>query len=419
MTEERTAVEGLRDFRLRSRAWLRENMPSQREASTWIADDVARWQRARELQRKLFEGGFAGLCFPAAYGGRGLTPAYQRVLDEETAGYEMPVLLNVPTFGIIGATLLEFGTEEQKRRYLPPMLRGEEVWVQFLSEPTGGSDLAAVMTRATRDGDAFVLNGSKIWSSGAYAADLGICVARTDWNVPKHQGITVLIVEIDQPGVSVDRVRGVAGDNEFCQEFFDDVRIPAENVVGEVDEGWTVVRGLLAHERASMGGASPYVSGGNRVPGQGAEAYLMDLAKATGKTLDPHVRQLVAEAHVLSLVQAQTSGRIIAGMATGHFAPASGALLRLMGARVGVRRSDMALEIAGAGATAWQSQDPSGQVGVRFLGRQGSELGGGSTEIQRNIISERVLGMPREYAADRDVPFNQVRRNTMPTRGGT
>ena len=417
MTESHAAPEDLEAFRGRARAWLLENMPPQNGSRAWIADDMARWQRARELQRTLFDGGFAGLCFPAQYGGQGLSLAHQRVFDEETAPYEMPILFNVPTFGIIGATLLDFGTEEQKKRYLPAMLRGDEAWVQFLSEPTGGSDLAAVMTRATPDGDAFILSGSKIWSSGAYAADYAICVARTDWDVPKHQGITVLIVEVDQPGITVDRILGVAGDNEFCQEFFDDVRIAAENVLGEVDDGWTVVRGLLAHERASMGGASPYVSGGNPVPGQGLQSDLMDLARATGSRGDPRVRDLVAEAHVLHLVQGQTARRVTAGMANGHFPPTSGALLRLMGARSAVRRADIAIEIAGVGAAAWKQGDTTGQAGIRFLARQGSELGGGSTEIQRNIISERVLGMPREYAADRDIPFNQVRRNAMPTRG--
>ena len=418
MTEQDGQREDLEGFRLRARNWLAESMPPERARSDYIVDDMARWQHARELQARLFEGGFAGLGFPAEYGGQGLSRAHQRVFDEETAGYEMPTLFNVPTFGIIGATLLEFGTEAQKKHYLPAMLRGEEAWVQFLSEPTGGSDLASVMTRATRDGDDFILSGSKIWSSGAYAADFGLCVARTRWDVPKHQGITVLIVEIDQPGVSVDRILGVAGDNEFCQEFFDDVRIPAENVVGEVDDGWTVVRGLLGHERASMGGASPFVSGGSPVPGQAQQTDLIDLVVATGRTEDPRIHQLVAEAHVQGIVQGQTSRRVTEGMMTGHFPPPAGALLRLMGARDAVRRSDIMIEIAGAGAAAWSQGDLAGQVGIRFLARQGSELGGGSTEIQRNIISERLLGMPREFAADRDIPFNQVRRNAMPTREG-
>ncbi len=410
--------EDVQAFRLRARVWLAENMPLEPEQPRSHAD-AARWPRAKELQRLLFDAGFAGLCFPKEYGGQGLSRAHQQAFDEEVTPYEMPLTLNVPTFGIIAATLLEFGDEVQKKRYLPPILRGDEVWVQLLSEPTGGSDLASVMTRATPDADGFVLSGSKVWSSGAYAADYGICVARTNWDLPKHDGISVLIVKMDEPGVTVERIRGVAGDDEFCQEFFDDVRIPAENVIGQVDAGWTVVRGLLAHERNSMGGASPYVSGGGLVP-QSRQDEIVALAQRLDLTGDIRVRQLVAEAHILSLVQDQTSRRVTGAMTRGELGPPAGAILRLMGARVSVRRADIALEIAGAGAGVWPADDPDGgQVGDRFIARQGSELGGGSTEIQRNIISERVLEMPREPAADRGIPFSQVRRNAMPSQQGS
>ena len=416
MTDRSGALEDLAAFRLRARAWIARNLRPL-EDTDWEPDETARWQRTRRVQRTLFDGGFAGLCFPKEYGGQGLSGAYQRVFDEETAAYELPVLINVPTLGIIAPTILESGSEAQKKRYLPKILSGEEVWVQFLSEPAGGSDLASVITRATRSGDDFILNGSKVWSSGAYAADYALCVARTNWDVPKHDGISVLIVKIDQPGVRVDRIVGVAGDREFCQEFFDDVRIPAENVVGPVDGGWSVVRGLLANERKSMGGGSIYVPGARRTPTlRQARAGARGLAEATGTTGDPRVRQLVAEEHVLGIVFDHLSRHVAAGMATGHYPPPASALLRLMGARNGVRRTDIALEIAGSSAGAWRSGDPTGDAGLAFLGRQGSELGGGSTEMQRNIISERLLEMPREYAADRGVPFKDVSRNATPKR---
>jgi alkylation response protein AidB-like acyl-CoA dehydrogenase len=413
-----TDVEPVSAFRVRARKWLLGHMPPH-PGTAWIADDTARWRRARELQRRLWDGGFAGLCFPREYGGQGLTPSHQKAFDQEAAACEMPVLIDIPTIGIIAPTLLDFGSEEQKQRHLPGILRGDEVWVQLLSEPTGGSDLASVITRATPDGGGFLLNGSKIWSSGAYAADYGLCVARTNWDVPKHDGITVLIVAIDQPGVTVERIRGVAGDDEFCQEFFDDVRIPAENVVGRVGAGWTVVQGLLGHERNAMGGSSPYVGGPNRGATPGARTDLASLARSLGRSRDPLVRQCVGEGRTLALVQEHTSRRVMGAMARGELPPAAGAILRLMGARHGVRRADLALEIAGAGAGVWRAGDAAGAIGVRYLARQGSELGGGSTEIQRNIVSERVLGMPREPAADRGVPFKDVRRNAMPTRGRT
>ena len=413
MSDAQGPVEEPEAFRLRARAWLAENMPLRPVDQ----GHVRNFERCRELQRMLYDGGFAGVCFPAEYGGLGLSLDHQRVLDEESLNYEMPLALNVPTFGIIGATLVEFCNHEQKQRFLPPMIRGEHVWVQFLSEPTSGSDLASLMTRATLDGDHFVLNGSKIWSSGAHAADYGICVARSNWNVPKHDGITVLLVKIDSPGVTVEQIIDTRGGSEFCQEFFDDVRVPVENVIGEVDGGWTVVRGLLAHERNAMGNASPLTSGLDMMGNEPAESDILELALAMGRANEFDVRQLVAEDFTLRFVQKEMSKRIALGMESGKMPPTAGALLRLMGARAAVRRSDMALSIAGSGAIAWKEGDPASEIGTRFVGRQAAEMGGGTTEMQRNLISERLLQMPRELAADRGIPFNQVRHNAMPRQG--
>jgi alkylation response protein AidB-like acyl-CoA dehydrogenase len=272
--------------------------------------------------------------------------------------------------------------------------------------------------RATRDGDDFVLNGSKVWSSGAHAADYGILVARSNWDVPKHDGITVLLVKIDQPGITVEQIVDTGGGTEFCQEFFDDVRVPVANVLGTIDGGWTVVRGLLAHERNSMGNASIYMSGLQMAPTENVRSEIMELALSTGQAADPEVRQIVGEDYALRFVQEEAARRVGAGMRTGHFPPTAGALLRLMGARAAVRRSDMAVAIAGAGAAAWHEGDPTQWVGTRFIGRQAAEIGGGTTEMQRNLISERMLMMPRELAADRGVPFNEVRHNATPSHGG-
>ena len=245
-------------FRTHTRRWLAAHMPRRdpdadpRAAMT--SDEHDRFSRARMLQRTLYEGGFGGLAFPEAYGGAGLTPAHQQVLVEEAADYEMPVRFVMPTIGIIAPTLLDFGTESQKRAHIAPMLRGDHLWVQFMSEPTGGSDMAGATTRATRDGDVFVLSGSKIWSSGAHLRDHAMCLARTNWDVPKHRGLSMLAIEIDQPGIEVVRIRQVDGSAEFCQEFFDDVPIPASAVVGAVDDGWAVATRMLFHERNAVGG---------------------------------------------------------------------------------------------------------------------------------------------------------------------
>ncbi|HVT75676.1 MAG TPA: acyl-CoA dehydrogenase family protein [Acidimicrobiales bacterium] len=402
------------EFRARARDWIRSNLEPMDDFER--ADVPGRRDHERALQRKLYDAGFAGICFPAEYGGLGLPPAYQRAFTEEAAGYDMPSSLNVPTFGILAATLLDFGTDEQKRRHIPALLRGEELWVQFLSEPSGGSDLAGVLTRADRDGDVFVLNGSKIWSSGAHECDYAMILARTNWDVPKHRGLTMFILKIHQPGVQVEQIRQVDGSMEFCQEFFDDVHIPVADVVGEIDDGWTVATRLLTHERAAVGGASIYTSGRSvgHDPGYSATDNLItQLVTSTGQASNDHVRQLVAEAHVRQLVSAALSRRIGHGLANGKLSGQAGAIMKLFSANGVIRRSEIGLEIAGAAAAAWAPGDePPTRAAAEFsLWRQSTSLGGGSNEIQRNIISERVLGMPREYAADREIPYREVKRS--------
>jgi alkylation response protein AidB-like acyl-CoA dehydrogenase len=406
--------ESVEAFRLRARAWLAEHLPP--------ADDgmarrtiPGRWDEERKLQRTLWDGGFAGICFPAEYGGLGLSPAHQRAFTEESYPYDMPYALNVPTFGILAATLIDFGTEAQKERYLPKILMGEELWVQFLSEPSGGSDLAGCLTRADRDGDVFHLSGSKIWSSGAMDADYAMCLARTNWDVPKHRGLTMFIVKIHQPGVTVERIRQVDGSMEFCQEFFDDVPVSIDDVVGEIDDGWTVASALLVHERLAVGGGSPYLSG--RSGGHDSaddDDPLVDLVREQGRQQDPLVRRLLAEAHIRKTVHHQLNDRLTAGMRSGKVPGPAGSIMKLFGAVNTMRRSEISLTIAGPSAAAFpdlgEVRSPGEQIGVFSLVRQGGSLGGGSNEIQRNIISERLLGLPREHAADREVPYREVRR---------
>ncbi len=406
-------VEPVEGFRERARAWLAEHMPPLPAGQSWNYIPEGRREVERKLQRTLWDGGFAGICFPAEYGGLGLTPEHQRAFTEESTPYDMPFSFNVPTFGILAATLIDFGTHEQKARHLPAILKGEELWVQFLSEPSGGSDLAGVLTRAERDGDVYVLNGSKIWSSGAFESDYAMVLARTNWDVPKHRGLTMFIMKIHQPGVTVEQIRQVDGSMEFCQEFFDDVAIPAADVVGEVDDGWTVATRLLVHERHAVGGGSPYLSGryGNLDESGGDDRFLR-LAQSSGQTSDQRVRSLAVEGYVRQLVGRHLVGRLTQGMASGTVAPAAGSVLKLFSATNNIRRIEISLEIAGEGAAVYPTDQRTlgEEVGEMSLLRQGLSLGGGSNEIQRNIISERLLGMPREFAADRDVPYREVRR---------
>ncbi len=405
-------VEPVEAFRARLRAWLPDNLPPEPDGTLVRTDE--RWAHERVLQRRLWDGGFAGVRVPRECGGLGLTEEHRRAFNEEAAGYDLPFSFNVPTLGILAATLIDAGTHEQKLRHLPAILKGEELWVQFLSEPSGGSDLAGCLTRADRDGDVFVLSGSKIWSSGAYVADYAMCLARTNWDVPKHRGLTMFIVEIHQPGVTVEQIRQTDGSTEFCQEFFDDVPIPVSAVVGEVDDGWSVANRLLVHERMAVGGGSPYTVGRSskhEVGDDGAE--LVDLIRRRGLEDDHHARLLLGEATVRSMVGSALIERLTAGMASGALPGSAGSVMKLYGAEAVIRRAEIGLELSGEDAVAWPTggETAGARFGMHSLGRQGAALGGGSNEIQRNIISERLLGMPREAAADRDVAYRDVRRS--------
>ena len=290
----------------------------------------------------------------------------------------MPTLFNVPTLSILAPTLLDFGTEEQKERHIPAILRGEELWVQFLSEPSGGSDLAGLVTQATRDGDVFILNGSKIWSSGAYRSDYAMCLARTDPHVPKHQGLTMFIVKIHQPGIEVQPISMVNGLAEFCQEFFDDVAIPAENVIGagqrRMDGGLTAPlpragrrgRGIALRQRCGHG---------PRRRGRTASRTWSTWPGPPARPTIRVVRQLVAEARVNDRVQAQLTERVTLGIRTGALPAPAGSLSRLFAATNGERRHDIGLEIAGSGAGAWVEGDPAGAWGALLPDASGRQPG--------------------------------------------
>jgi len=444
-TDQEATIESVESFAERATAWIPEHLPRpgtrgddnpvDRRLAEHGGDPDDHIARARALQGILFDGGFAGICYPAAYGGQGLTPRHMQAFNAACRGYDMGGLnIYGMTFGMIGPTILEFGTEEQKLRHVPAFLSGQNVWIQFLSEPTGGSDLASVLTRADRDGDEWVINGSKIWTSFGDFGDWGLLVARTNWDVPKHSGITVLLVPVHSAGLEVVPLRLVSGQTGFCQEYFTDVRVPADHVLGAIDDGWTVASRLLVHERNSVGGGSQfweappgatYAGEGGGLGGSpegGASARrgprddLADLARARGKSDDAHTRQLVAEAYAAAKVGSQLGPRVSTAMAKGVLPPPGGSFLKLFNTSNQVRRSDISMAIAGSPAVAWDADDhASAARGIGFLGRQAGSILSGTSEIQRNIISERVLGLPREPSLDSKVLFREVRHNRMPS----
>lgn len=410
MTAEST--ETVAEFRSRAKAWLAENMPPQEpdQAAQLERDAEASWVRARELQKRLYDGGFAGICFPREYGGLGLGYEYKKAFDAESVGYEIPLLLNVPSFAICCATILDMGSEEQKRTHIRAALRGDEVLVQLLSEPSGGSDLAGVITRAERRDGRWIINGAKTWSTWAFAADYGLCLARTDWTVPKHEGLTMFLLPLRHPGITINRIQQVNGSVEFCEEFFDDVEVGDDAVVGEPGKGWEVASRQLYHERRSMGDGSEYTSGPGISEAEDVSVDLLSLVERTSQGDSERVREMIGRALVHRTVHAQLSEHVFHAVAAGKLPPTAGSIIRLSMAAVHDVETDTALAVAGPAAVV---EDDAGQldIGTRYLGRQIASIGGGTTEMARNVIGERVLDFPRENAADRGVPFNQVRRN--------
>ncbi|OBA78598.1 acyl-CoA dehydrogenase [Mycobacterium sp. 1164966.3] len=403
-------TESVAEFAARARAWLADNMPRIDPKSPPAAprDDERSWQRARELQKRLHAGGFAGICFPREYGGLGLDYEYQRAFDEESLYYEMPLILNTPTFTICCATLLDTASEEQKTQHIAAALRGDEILVQLLSEPSGGSDLAGVITRAERQGDRWVLNGAKTWSTSAFAADYGLCLARTNWDVPKHDGLTMFLVPIGHPAITLRRITQVNGSTEFCEEFLDGVDVGDDAVVGEVNKGWAVASRQLYHERRAVGQGSEFASGSGSEGGHTTPVDYAELARTTGQAHSDRVQERAGRALVHRAVAEQLNDHVYRSVRDGILPPAGGTLIRLFHAETVSLEIDTALSIAGAAGVVGEPAEGL-RTGFRYLSRQSVAIGGGTTEMARNVIGERVLNFPREYVADRGVPFNQVR----------
>jgi alkylation response protein AidB-like acyl-CoA dehydrogenase len=409
------AAETVGEFRLRARTWLANAMPHVNPDSppNYRIDSIDAWDRARELQRQLYHGGFAGICFPREYGGLGLTVEYQRAFDDETGGYELPYLLNVPSLAICSATILDMGSEEQKRAHIAAAIRGEEVLAQLLSEPGAGSDLASVATRAELKQGSWVLNGSKIWSTAAFSADYGLCLTRTDWSVPKHEGLTMFLVKIDQPGVTVRRIVEINGSTEFCEVFLDNVQLPTDAVLGELNNGWTVATRQLYHERRAMGGGSEFASGIDEFPDSNRSIGLPRLARKLGKLDDARTRTRIGRVYAQWVVHDQLIPHVMAKVAAGELPETAGTIIRLSVAETEHLANDAAVRIAGPGVVVAGAEDSDDEAVLshNFVSRQIISIGGGTTEMARNVISERILKMPREPAADRGIPFSQVSRN--------
>jgi alkylation response protein AidB-like acyl-CoA dehydrogenase len=307
--------------------------------------------------------------------------------------------------------LIDLATDEQKERWLPAFVRGELITAIAMSEPGAGSDLQGLQTSARRDGDEWVLNGSKVWTTGAWWSDWGLLLARTNWDVPKHRGLTVFIMPLHQEGVEVQRIAMLNGFKDFCQEFMSDVRVPDTDRVGNVDDGWTVGTRWMFHERMLYN--SPYVTlpVGGRTSGGISAGLVRSIAVERGNDEDPVVADLVGEARTIETVKAALQQRLNEGLTTGRMNDQSAAIGRIYAAGANERLTAIAYEVAGTDGVAWTQDDgPIVEIGHDFLLRQASSIGGGTTEVARNVVAERVLGMPRERSGDKDIAFRDVPR---------
>ena len=384
-------------FRDEFRAWLEYNVPS--DWSSWREKPLDEsFPYLRAWQRKLHEGRWAAVSWPKEYGGRGASLMQQAIFWEELARVEAPPMANALGLGLIGPTIIAYGTEVQKQRFIPKILSAEEIWCQGFSEPNAGSDLASLQTEARRDDEHYIVNGQKVWTSYGWVGDWCELVVRTDPTVAKHKGLSVLLVDMKSPGVEVRPVRQMTGESEFNELFFRDVRVPAENLLGKLNDGWNVAMSTLMYERGSYGARlhlifKRYI---NR---------LVELSRSTPRNggtaaQDPLIRQklaqLFAEIEIMRLNQLRAFSRITA---TGVPGP-EGSIQKIFWSELNQRLQQIAQEILGPYGQLLQGDSYAVDKGIwsyGYLRTRGNTIEAGTSEVQRNIIGHFVLGLPRSY----------------------
>jgi len=380
-------------FRAEFRAWLEKNPPDHQDDDLdFFAEDEAQWHRRVAWYKKLASGGWTGIDWPREYGGRGASILQTIVYHQELARIHAPLPYIGSGLGLIGPTLMHWGTEEQKKRHLPRVLKGDEIWCQGYSEPGAGSDLASLQTRAVEDGDDFIVNGQKVWTSNAQFSDWIFLLVRTDPEAPKHKGISYLLVDMHSPGITVRPLVQMTGARGFNEVFFEDVRVPRKNLVGNKNQGWQVALTTLMFERNGAGG------------GTGGQIHeLVALArkiKRDGRPAwdDASVRQKIAEFYCEQQALKYTGFRQLTRRLKGLPPGPEGSIMKLCGTELNLRIQMFAMELLGPYAQIEHNAPfaiDKGNWLFKMLAARGGTIAAGTNQIQHNIIGERVLGLPK------------------------
>jgi alkylation response protein AidB-like acyl-CoA dehydrogenase len=387
-------------WRKEYRAWLEANAPSvtgprpERDLEIGGGDYLA---RAKKWQALKFDAGFARITWEPEYGGCNGNSMQQIIFGQEESKFPVPNEAFIIGLGMIAPTIRAVGTDAQKQRYLTKLLRGEEIWCQLFSEPGAGSDVASLATTATRDGDEWVLNGQKVWTSGAQYSDYGEIICRTSPDAEKHKGITAFIVDMKSKGITIKPLKQMNGGATFNEVFFDDVRVPHENVLGDVNEGWSVAITTLMNERVAIGSGG----GGSR----GTVHDVIALAQRRGVNGDARVRQQLADVYTKTRIQKFLSMRTLTAASQGKVPGPEGSIGKLLGSSLMTQLGEITVSIAGADAVAGDVR-----LAQSMLAAPAGHIAGGSDEVMKNIIGERVLGLPGEPRPDKGVAWKDVPR---------
>ena len=364
-----------------------------------------RLRAAQAFQQELAAAGLAGITYPKEYGGAGLTKEHDKIWRECYAQYPFMTSELTISHGMCLPMLAEYGTDEQKQAYLADNIAARTVWCQMFSEPGAGSDVASLQSRAVLDGEEWILNGQKVWTTLAHLCDYGIVIARTDPDQPKHAGISMFIVDMRSPGIEIRPIHQIDGGLHFNEIFFTDVRIPAANLVGDLNNGWRLATAMLMYERVAIGGG-----GTDGVTHASADALIVEADKR-GLLGDPVLRDDLMNLYIQESVKSMNSLRTRAELKAGKTPGPAGSLGKLQGTLVGYLTRDLSMRVVGADSIAWADEHGHkwSQQAIRIMG---GGIAGGTNEIQKNIIGDRVLGLPRDISVDKDLPFKDLKVGT-------